>query len=92
MSTSASPAERVEFDPFSEVFFGDQRHASTAHDLAAYVLREMVSPEGAFYATQDADSEGEEGRFFVWTSAQVDETCAGDAEAARVAKRVWGSV
>jgi len=69
--------------------FGDQRHAATARDLAGYVLREMVSPEGAFYATQDADSEGEEGRFFVWTPAQVDEACAGDAEAARVAKRVW---
>ncbi|HEY5243819.1 MAG TPA: thioredoxin domain-containing protein [Polyangiaceae bacterium] len=69
--------------------FGDRRHASTARDLAAYVLREMVSPEGGFYATQDADSEGEEGRFFVWTPAQVDEACAGDAEAARVAKRVW---
>jgi hypothetical protein len=70
--------------------FGDERYASTARDIAGYVLREMVSPEGSFYATQDADSEGEEGRFFVWTPAQVDEVCAGDAEAARVAKRVWG--
>jgi uncharacterized protein YyaL (SSP411 family) len=49
----------------------------------------MQSPEGGFYATQDADSEGEEGRFFVWTPAQVDEACSGDDEAARVAKRVW---
>ena len=32
-----------------------------------YVLREMTSPEGAFYSTQDADSEGQEGKFFVWT-------------------------
>jgi uncharacterized protein len=36
-----------------------------------YVLREMTSPEGGFYATQDADSEGEEGKFFVWTKAEV---------------------
>ncbi|HEY3819100.1 MAG TPA: thioredoxin domain-containing protein [Polyangiaceae bacterium] len=70
--------------------FGDPRYASTARELAAYVLREMVSADGAFYATQDADSEGEEGRFFVWTPAQVDEACAGDEEAARAAKRVWG--
>ncbi|MGD0524454.1 MAG: thioredoxin domain-containing protein [Polyangiaceae bacterium] len=70
--------------------FGDARHASTARDLAAYVLREMVAPEGGFYATQDADSEGEEGRFFVWTPAEVDAACAGDAAAARAAKRVWG--
>ncbi|HEX3344486.1 MAG TPA: thioredoxin domain-containing protein, partial [Polyangiaceae bacterium] len=69
--------------------FGDERHASTARSLAAYVRREMVSPDGGFYATQDADSEGEEGRFFVWTPAQVDAACAGDPEAARAAKRVW---
>ena len=34
--------------------------------------REMLAPEGGFYATQDADSEGEEGKFFVWTKAEVD--------------------
>jgi uncharacterized protein YyaL (SSP411 family) len=36
-----------------------------------YVLREMVSPEGGIRSTQDADSEGEEGKFFLWTPAQV---------------------
>jgi uncharacterized protein YyaL (SSP411 family) len=35
------------------------------------VLREMTSPEGAFYSTQDADSEGVEGKFFVWSAAEV---------------------
>jgi uncharacterized protein YyaL (SSP411 family) len=70
--------------------FGDERYAATARDIASYVLREMCSPEGGFYATQDADSEGEEGRFFVWTPSQVDAACAGDAEAARAARRVWG--
>ncbi len=66
------------------------RHAETARWIATYVMREMQSPEGGFYATQDADSEGAEGRFFVWTPRQVDEACGGDAEAARAAKRVWG--
>jgi uncharacterized protein YyaL (SSP411 family) len=69
---------------------GDERYAATARGIAEYVLREMRSPEGGFYSTQDADSEGEEGRFFVWTPRQVDEACAGDDEAARAAKRVWG--
>ncbi len=37
-----------------------------------YVLREMTGPEGGFYSTQDADSEGEEGRFFLWKPAEID--------------------
>jgi len=36
-----------------------------------YVLREMTSPEGGFYSTQDADSEGHEGKYFVWSAAEV---------------------
>jgi len=37
-----------------------------------YVVREMTSPEGGFYSTQDADSEGVEGKFFLWTPAEVE--------------------
>ncbi len=37
-----------------------------------YVLREMTSPEGAFFSTQDADSEGVEGKFFVWTYEEIE--------------------
>jgi hypothetical protein len=36
-----------------------------------YVLREMTSPEGGFYSTQDADTEGHEGKFFAWTPAEL---------------------
>ncbi len=37
-----------------------------------YVVREMTSPDGGFYSTQDADSEGEEGKFFLWTPAEIE--------------------
>src|SRR6202012_4656329 len=40
---------------------GEARYAETARGIAAWLAREMTSPEGGFYATQDADSEGHEG-------------------------------
>ncbi|MGB1286294.1 MAG: thioredoxin domain-containing protein [Aggregatilineales bacterium] len=45
-----------------------------AEDIYDYILREMVAPEGGFYSTTDADSEGEEGKFFVWTIDELRET------------------
>jgi uncharacterized protein YyaL (SSP411 family) len=44
-----------------------------------YVLREMTSPEGAFWSATDADSEGEEGRFFVWSEGELRQILKGDA-------------
>jgi uncharacterized protein YyaL (SSP411 family) len=44
-----------------------------------YILREMTSPQGGFYATQDADSEGQEGKFFLWTPEQIREILGGPA-------------
>ncbi len=48
-------------------------HEETARAIAAYLETQMRSPEGLFYATEDADTEGEEGRFFVWTKQQIDD-------------------
>jgi uncharacterized protein len=44
-----------------------------------YIIREMTSPEGAFYSTQDADSEGEEGKFFVWSHEEIESVIGADA-------------
>lgn len=45
-------------------------YARTAEQIFTYVLRDMTSPEGAFYSAEDADSDGEEGKFYVWTCAE----------------------
>jgi uncharacterized protein YyaL (SSP411 family) len=69
---------------------GTPLYAETVRAIAAYVAREMTAPEGGFFATQDADSEGHEGKFFVWTPAAIDGACGDDVEAARVAKAAYG--
>jgi uncharacterized protein YyaL (SSP411 family) len=57
---------------------GSREYADTAGEIFEYVLRDMTSPEGGFYSAEDADSEGEEGRFYVWTEEAVRATLGKD--------------
>ncbi|MEZ5965059.1 MAG: thioredoxin domain-containing protein [Planctomycetota bacterium] len=57
---------------------GKAFYADIARDVLRYLRREMIDPQGGFWSTQDADSEGEEGKFFVWDKAEI-EAALGDA-------------
>jgi len=48
-----------------------EEYAKTAREIFTYVLRDMTSPKGGFYSAEDADSEGEEGKFYLWTEDEI---------------------
>ena len=58
-----------------------------AEETLDYVLEDLTSPDGAFYSARDADSEGEEGAFYLWTPAEVDDAL--DPDTARLLSRVY---
>jgi uncharacterized protein YyaL (SSP411 family) len=59
---------------------GKKEYENTAREIFTYVLRDMTSPQGGFYSAEDADSEGEEGKFYIWTEEELKETL-GDKDA-----------
>jgi uncharacterized protein len=67
---------------------GNADYARTAREIFSYVLRDMSAPEGGFYSAEDADSEGEEGKFYVWKASEIEEVL-GDSDA-RLFSRVFG--
>jgi hypothetical protein len=67
---------------------GEERFARVAGEVVRYVLRDLSDPGGAFLSAEDADSEGEEGRFYLWTPEEVREVL--EPREAEVALRHYG--
>ena len=57
---------------------GHERYRRVCEETLDWMLREMRGPEGGFYSALDADSEGEEGRFYVWTPDEIRQALAGE--------------
>ena len=57
-------------------------YEETAREILTYVLRSLRSPEGGFYSAEDAESEGEEGKFYLWTECEIQEALDPEAAAA----------
>jgi len=66
---------------------GDPFYRRIAEETLDYVLRDMTSPDGGFYAAEDADSEGVEGKFYVWTADEIEAVL--EPEDAKLAMRYW---
>jgi uncharacterized protein YyaL (SSP411 family) len=65
----------------------DEEIRRVTEETVRWVEREMTSPEGGFYSSLDADSEGEEGKFYVWTPMELDELLGSDSS---IVKEYYG--
>ncbi|MFL2876277.1 MAG: thioredoxin domain-containing protein [Pontiellaceae bacterium] len=61
-------------------YTNDRFYENVIHELITYVIRDMNHPEGGFYTAEDADSEGEEGIFYVWEKTELDALLGSSAE------------
>jgi uncharacterized protein len=68
------PAYLEAFQATGEILF-----KKTAEEILEYVLRDMTSPEGGFYSAEDADSEGVEGKFYLWKREEIEQILDKDA-------------
>ncbi len=67
---------------------GNPSYRQTAEEIAEYVMRDLSAPEGGFCSAEDADSEGEEGKFYLWTTDELARVLGADAE---FAEQVFGA-
>lgn len=59
---------------------GEVKYRQVCQETLDFILREMTHPKGGFYSSLDADSEGEEGKFYVWTQDEIQDTLGSDFE------------
>jgi uncharacterized protein YyaL (SSP411 family) len=69
---------------------GEARHRQVLDETIGYVLTQLRHPDGGFYSSEDADSEGEEGRFYVWAPDEVLDALDGDEALAAEAGAFYG--
>ena len=67
---------------------GKQRYAHVARQIFDYVLRDMTDKQGGFYSAEDADSEGTEGKFYLWRAEEIDSVLS--KEESRIFERFYG--
>ena len=67
---------------YSEAYQSTKKnfYKETAEEILTYIMRDMTSDEGGFYSAEDADSEGEEGKFYLWTTDEIKEILGNDSE------------
>ena len=71
---------------------GETIYADIAKEIMTYVLRDMTSQEGGFYSAEDADSEGEEGKFYLWSHEEISQLLGRqDAAIFNAAYNIWES-
>ncbi|MHA1398006.1 MAG: thioredoxin domain-containing protein [Candidatus Heimdallarchaeaceae archaeon] len=57
-----------------------KKYKEVAKSILTYVMRDLVSPEGGFYSAEDADSEGEEGKYYVWEKKEIEDILGEESE------------
>ncbi|MCU1456447.1 MAG: hypothetical protein JWL73_539, partial [Actinomycetia bacterium] len=63
----------------AHLLLGEPRYKTVVEETIAYVLRDLRHPDGGFFSAEDADSEGVEGKFYVWSRDEIEAVCGDDA-------------